>query len=211
MQSYYNSKIYLKFVATVPFFSYAMQHFNSQLRLSKDLTDEELIAACVKRDQAAQCVIYKRYYGTMLALCIRYVGSRETAKDIVQDGFIVLFDKINTYANLGSFEGWAKKIFINLSLSYLRKSDALRYTEQADTTNVPQLISGNILENMSAQDLLKCIASMPEGFRTVFNLHALEGFQHNEIAKMLHIREGTSRSQYTRARVWLQNKLKSQQ
>lgn len=188
-----------------------MQHFGSKSRLVNDLTEEELIAACVKKDQTAQCVIYKRYYGIMLTLCVRYVGNREIAKDIVQDGFITLFDKIHTYARLGSFEGWAKRIFINTALSYLRKNDALRYSEQADTIALSATASDNILENMSAEDLLRCIASMPEGFRTIFNLYAIEGYQHREIARMLHINESTSRSQYTRAKLWLQNKIKSLQ
>ncbi len=147
----------------------------------------------------------------MLAICQRYTGNRETAKDITQDGFVVLFDKIGTYAGIGSFEGWARKIFVNLSLSYLRKKDTLRYSEPIENTTGKALTSGFILEKISAKDIMNCIEQMPPGFRTVFNMYAIEGYSHNEIAKILNISEGTSRSQYSRARGWLQQKLKDLQ
>lgn len=184
-----------------------MQHSTTKNRLYEDFTESDLIAACVKKDPRAQRVVYERFYAKMLAVCTRYVGCRETAKDIVQDGFVVLFDKIGTFAGTGSFEGWVRKIMVNTSLSYLRKNDALRYSEQIETTIGKSTTTGNILENISAQDILHCIDQMPQGFRTIFNLYAIEGYPHQDIAQMLQINESTSRSQYSRARIWLQNRL----
>lgn len=187
-----------------------MQHSGSKFHLTKDIPESTLIAACVKKNPAAQCALYERLYAKMLAVCTRYVGSRETARDLVQDGFVVLFDKIGMYAGTGSFEGWARKIFVNISLSYLRKNDVLRYSEQVDVSAGKTTISGNIIENISARDIMDCIEEMPTGFRTIFNMYAVEGYAHHEIAEMLNISESTSRSQYSRARNWLQNKLDKQ-
>ncbi|HHV03993.1 MAG: sigma-70 family RNA polymerase sigma factor [Bacteroidales bacterium] len=171
------------------------------------MPERDLIVACRKKEPAAQRVIYERLYSKMLAVCQRYTGNRETAKDIVQDGFVVLFEKIGTYAGTGSFEGWARKIFVNISLSYLRKNDALRYSEQIENSAGKSVTTGLILEKISASDILRCIEQMPSGFRTVFNMYAIEGYSHNEIAEILNISESTSRSQYSRARSWLQHKL----
>lgn len=185
-----------------------MQHSGPKFHLNKDTPESDLIAACKKKDATAQKVIYERFYSRMFAVCLRYTGNRETARDIVQDGFVVLFDKVGTYAGLGSFEGWARKIFVNLSLSYLRKKDTLRYSEPIENTTGKAVTSGLILENISAGDIMRCIEQMPHGFRTIFNMYAIEGYSHNEIAEILNISEGTSRSQYSRARSWLQQKLK---
>lgn len=186
-----------------------MQHSGQNFHLNKDTPESDLIAACKKKEAEAQKIMYERLYPKMLAVCQRYTGDRDTAKDITQDGFVVLFDKIGTYAGLGSFEGWARKIFVNLSLSYLRKKDALRFTQPIETSIGKAVTSGLILENISAADIMRCIEQMPAGFRTIFNMYAIEGYTHNEIAEILNINEGTSRSQYSRARVWLQQKLKS--
>ena len=184
-----------------------MQHSGRDFHLNKDIPESDLIAACKKNDATAQRVIYERLYSRMLAVCQRYTGNRETARDVVQDGFVVLFDKIGTYAGTGSFEGWARKIFVNMSLSHLRKNDALKYTEPIENTAAKTVTTGLILENISAGDILHCMEQMPYGFRTIFNMYAIEGYSHNEIAKLLDISESTSRSQYSRARSWLQNKL----
>ena len=184
-----------------------MQHSGRNFHLNKDIPESDLIAACKKNEAAAQRIIYERLYSRMLAVCQRYTGSRETARDIVQDGFVVLFEKIGTYAGTGSFEGWARKIFVNMSLSYLRRNDVLRYSEPIENTTGRSVTTGLILENISANDILRCLEQMPYGFRTIFNMYAIEGYSHNEIAKLLDISESTSRSQYSRARSWLQNKL----
>lgn len=184
-----------------------MQRFSLENHLTKDFTESELIAACVKHDAQAQRVVYERFYAKMLGVCTRYVGNRETAKDVVQDGFVVVFEKIGTFAGTGSFEGWVRKIFVNVALTYLRKNDALRFSEPIDTSLGKSPVESSVLEGIAAKELLQSITEMPAGFRSIFNLYAVEGYSHQEIAQMLHINESTSRSQYSRARNWLQNKL----
>ena len=141
---------------------------------------------------------------------MRYVNDKETAKDLLQDGFIKIYTKIDTYSAIGSFSGWIRKIFVTTALEYLRKSDTLRGTFDIDDyDHVVENIDASVLEELSAEELLSCIAELPNGYRTVFNLFAIEGYSHAEIAKMLNIKESTSRSQFIRARKVLQNSVKS--
>jgi len=168
---------------------------------------EVLVQRALKKDAQAQRQLYDYLSGKMLALCCRYIGSREAAKDVMHDAFIILFEKLGNYSRTGSFEGWARRIFVNTALSHLRKSDILRFSEPVEHLKA-QPLSSTELDRISAEHLLQCVASMPSGFRTVFNLFAIEGYPHNEIAEMLHISESTSRSQYLRARAWLQQRIK---
>ncbi len=144
----------------------------------------------------------------MYSLCMRYVGNRETAKDILHDGFVVLFSKLETYKGEGSFEGWARRIFINTALMHLRKSDLLKYSEEIGEAAADITVSPSVIEKMEAERLMKLVCRMPVGFRTIFNMYAIEGYTHSEIAKELNITEGGSRSQLSRARIWLQERLR---
>ncbi|MBQ3175675.1 MAG: sigma-70 family RNA polymerase sigma factor [Bacteroidales bacterium] len=143
----------------------------------------------------------------MYSLCMRYVGNRETAKDILHDGFVVLFSKLETYKGEGSFEGWARRIFINTALMHLRKSDVLKYSEEIGEAAADITVSPSVIEKMEAERLMKLVCRMPVGFRTIFNMYAIEGYTHSEIAKELNITEGGSRSQLSRGRIWLQERL----
>jgi len=169
---------------------------------------EELAQKSLQNDQISQRLLYESLSGKMLAVCNRYIGDRETARDVMHDGFIRLFEKLGSYSGTGSFEGWARKIFVNLALTHLRKSNLLRFSEPIDDLTFSSSLPFSELDAFSNEDLLTCIASMPPGFRTVFNLFAIEGYTHDEIAKKLRINENTSRSQYVRARKWLQKRLK---
>ena len=144
----------------------------------------------------------------MFPLCIRYIGDREMAEDILQDGFITLFTRLRDYKGEGSFEGWARKIFVNTALMSLRKKDALKMSEELESVRgmKDELPSQN--QNIGYKELMKLVTSLPPGFRTVFNMYSIEGYSHKEIAEMLGISETTSRTQYSRARVWLQKKIK---
>ena len=144
----------------------------------------------------------------MYSVCLRYVGDREVAQDLLQDGFVTLFTKLDSYKGDGSFEGWVRRIFINTSLMYLRKKDALRMTEDLD--NVRNLSSDipTQIENIGYGELMKLIAPLPPGFRTVFNMYVVEGYSHKDIAEELGITETTSRTQLSRARNWLQARIK---
>ncbi len=141
---------------------------------------------------------------------MRYVGSRETAKDILHDGFIVLFSKLETFKGDGSFEGWARRIFINTALMYMRKADVLKFSEAIESSAVvgEMIIAPRVMDKMDADKLMSLVAAMPAGFRTVFNMYVIEGYTHQEIANELNITDGGSRSQLSRARLWLQEKIK---
>jgi len=183
-----------------------MQLFGSKVHLNTDLAS--LIEACKKGDRRAQKAVYDSLAGKMYTVCLRYMGDREAAEDILQDGFVTLFTKIDSYSGEGSFEGWARKIFANTALMSLRKKDVLKQTEDVsaawDITND----SPSAIENIGYKDLLKMISELPPGFRTVFNMYVMEGYSHKEIAKELGVSEATSRSQLQRARAMLQNKIK---
>ena len=144
----------------------------------------------------------------MLAVCLRYVNDMETARDLLQDGFVRVFTNIHSYTGSGSFEGWLRKIFVNGALEYLRKSDVLR--ESTDLENSADLVQpdSSAIENLPAAELMKVIQELPAGFRTVFNMFAIEGYSHKEISEILGITESTSRSQFTRARQLLQKRIK---
>ncbi len=172
------------------------------------LSEKELLRACLKQDQRAQRVLYELYSPKMLSLCMRYVGNRERAKDILHDGFITVFEKIGSYNGTGSLEGWMRRVFVNTALMYLRKGDVLKYSQELSDIEREVSVDSEVLGSISSGELLRLIASMPAGFRTVFNLFAIEGYNHQEIAQELRISEGSSRSQLSRARVWLQERLK---
>ncbi|MGM9735394.1 MAG: RNA polymerase sigma factor [Candidatus Cryptobacteroides sp.] len=162
----------------------------------------------MKGDRASQKVLYDRLAPRMFPLCIRYVGDRTLAEDILQDGFITLFTRLDSYKGDGSFEGWARRIFVTTALMNLRKKDALKVSDELETARGMKAETVSQMQNLGYKELMKLVMSLPTGFRTVFNMHAIEGFSHKEIAQMLGITETTSRTQFSRARAWLQDKIK---
>lgn len=173
-------------------------------------TQQEIIEGCIKREPTAQRKLYEIYAPRMLTLATRYSGDRERAKDVLHDGFITLFNKIESYGGFGSFEGWMRRIFVNTALMSLRKADLLRNSEQIDYASGEMSDAPDAVESISSKELMELIASMPDGFRLVFNMYAIEGYSHQEIAKELNISEGSSRSQLSRARAWLQERIRRQ-
>ena len=186
-----------------------MQHFEVELHLNSRKKDDYslLIEKCLKGDGRAQKALYDRLAPKMFPVCIRYMGDRERAEDILQDGFVTLFSKLDSYSSQGAFEGWARKIFVNTALMSLRKSDVLKESEDVDAAR--DITSGQTtaLEDIGYKDLMRMIGELPPGFRTVFNMYVVEGYSHKEIAEELGISENTSRSQLQRARVLLQKKI----
>jgi RNA polymerase sigma-70 factor (ECF subfamily) len=173
------------------------------------ITDEQqLIAECIKGKSWAQKAIYDRYAATMMSVCVRYVTDRETARDLLQDGFIKLFAKIESYSGTGAFGGWVRRIFVTTALEHLRRNDALRQSANIDDVGFSiQNDDISVLDKISADDIMNCISTLSTGYRTVFNLYAIEGYSHAEIGEMLKISEATSRSQFMRARKVLQNNI----
>jgi RNA polymerase sigma-70 factor (ECF subfamily) len=171
------------------------------------MNEQQLIEGCRKGNRLAQKELYETYSRKMMGVCLRYTNDRETARDLLQDGFVKVFTSINSYTGVGSFEGWMRKIFVNCALEHLRKSDVLREAIDLDNTTELADSDSSVVSNMSANELLTLIGELPTGFRTVFNLFAIEGFSHKEIGELLNITESTSRSQYTRAKQLLQRKI----
>ena len=166
----------------------------------------ELIEGCRRKDRTAQRALYDRFEPKMLAVCCRYVRDRMEAEDVLVTTFMKVFDRLDQFKGDGSFEGWIRKIAVNESLTYLRKykymyleTDLEAAHEEADLPSF-----GGDLE---AEDLLKLIAGLPTGYRIVFNLYAIDGYSHKEIAEQIGITESTSKSQLSRARSHLQEKL----
>ena len=197
-----------------------MQRFGKKLHLTNrekgngasPYVDEKfgkVLEGCRKGRQSSQRELYEMLAPKMYAVCLRYMGSRDDAEDILQDGFVTLFSKLDSYSGEGSFEGWARKIFVNTALMSLRKKDALKGSEDVDAAYDITTDDPSALERIGYKDLLKMIAELPPGFRTVFNMYVIEGYSHKEIGEELGISETTSRSQLQRARVLLQSKIKN--
>ena len=172
------------------------------------LNVQELIARSKENDRKAQQGLFDFLAPKMFAVCLRYVGDRDTAQDILQDGFITLFAKLESFSGEGSFEGWARKIFVNTALMYLRKTDALKLSTDIEEARSLSSEDPSALQKIGYQELLRLIAELPPGFRTVFNMYVVEGYSHKEIGEALGISEVTSRSQLQRARKMLQDKIK---
>ncbi len=169
-------------------------------------TEEGLVQGCVAQDRRAQRALYEKFSSRMFSLCLRYAKDRDEAQDLLQEGFIRVFSKIGTYNAAGSLEGWMRRIFVNTALMRLRKGDVLRGAAEVEQArNVSDGI--DLLSGIGGKDIVRMIGRMPDGFRTVFNMSVIEGYTHQEIAKELGISEGTSRSQLSRARTWLQERL----
>lgn len=144
----------------------------------------------------------------MYPICIRYIGDRTAAEDVLQDGFITLFEKLESYKGEGAFEGWARRIFVTTALMALRKKDALKMSDELDIARGMKAETVSQVQNIGYKELMTLIMTLPPGFRTVFNLYSIEGYSHKEIGEMLGISETTSRTQLSRARIWLQKKIK---
>ena len=167
-----------------------------------------MLEACKKGNPAAQKALYDSLAPKMFPVCIRYMGDRTAAEDVLQDGFVTLFSKLDSYSGEGSFEGWARRIFVNTALMSLRKSDVLKESEDIDTAFSVRSESTSALDDISYRELLDMIGELSPGFRTVFNMYVIEGYSHKEIAEELGISENTSRSQLQRARMILQDKIR---
>lgn len=167
--------------------------------------EQRLIAGCKRGETWARKEVYERYSSAMLSLCVRYVADYELAKDVVQDGFIKLFTKIQQFEGRGSFGGWIRQIFVNTALEQISRNDLFdsnvsmeRFPENPDEFDL------HLMEHVSADDLLECIKELPGRSRIIFNMYAIEGYSHAEIAEKLGIQENSSRAQFSRARKFLQ-------
>lgn len=163
---------------------------------------------CRSGDPQAQAELYHLFAPKMYTLCLRYASDGEEANDMLQNGFIRVFTKSDRFSGRGSLEGWIRRIMVNTAIESLRRNKReLISTDELNGSEMAQLVSsdGDLTEY---NDLMLLIKSLPIGYRTVFNLYAIEGYNHQEIADMLNISEGNSKSQLSRARSWLRERLK---
>jgi RNA polymerase sigma-70 factor (ECF subfamily) len=168
------------------------------------MTDEQIVKGCIEKNAIAQKYLYDKFARKMMGVCLRYCDSQEEGEDILQMGFITVFEHLNSFKGTGSFEGWIRKIMVNTALTNIRKNKKFKQNVAMDSVEFMLPSTNHIAENFAANDLLKIIQTLPTGFRTVFNLYAIEGYSHKEIGDLLNISEGTSKSQYSRAKAHLQ-------
>ena len=169
--------------------------------------DKVLIEACKSGKREAQQQIYQLCSPRLYAVCLRYSGNDHDASDILHDAFIMIFTKIHQYNETGDLMGWMFRITVNTALQWLRKKKKLLFSDDLKGNESP----AEFYELSGEKDILKCVQRLPQGYRIVFNMYAVEGYSHAEIAAYLGINESTSRSQYTRARSLLQKALKNNQ
>lgn len=170
-----------------------------------ELDERKLINLCLAGNSIAQKTLYDRFSKKLYGICLRYASDEEEAQDILQDGFVKIFTKLNTFKFEGSFEGWLKRIIVHTAIEAYRKKSE---TTQIQDFEYESLLSSPDEKNLEVEELLKLIQELPKGYRIVFNMYAIEGYSHAEIAKKLAISEGTSKSQLSRARAFLQLKIK---
>lgn len=171
--------------------------------------DHDLIRGCVNWDKKAQNALYNRYAATMFAVCFRYSRTREDAEDTFSEGFMKVFDNIQKYKFTGSLEGWIRRIMVNCAIDKFRKNSIIM-DDYAIVENQPEVKNAyydSIHNQYNAEELIQLVQKLPPAYKMVFNLYAIEGYKHKEIADLLGISEGTSKSNLSDARAFLQKAL----
>ena len=174
------------------------------------IDDNYLIKRCIQKDRKCQRILYEKYASLMLGVCMRYTGNREEAEDILQEGFLKAFINIGQYSGKGKFSGWLKSIMVNTAITHFHQGKKHQGHSAIDEVYDSSLTDfGNVsgLERLEEEDLMRVISELPPGFRMIFNLYAIEGYKHHEIAEMLCIDTGTSKSQYSRAKKYIRSRL----
>ncbi len=168
------------------------------------MTEEyDLIHGCIRQDARCQRMLFDRYAGKMMSVCLRYANDNMEAEDMIQDAFIKVFQYIGQFKFEGAFEGWIRRIVVNTAIRHLEKKK-LHFKDIDDNSQNAPSIDAQAYSHLGEDDLMKLINQLPDGYRLVFNLNAIEGYSHEEIAVMLNIQPGTSRSQLVKARKMLQ-------
>jgi RNA polymerase sigma factor (sigma-70 family) len=167
------------------------------------LTDAELIQGCIDKRESCQKLLFDRYSGKMMSVCTRYANDRHQAQDFLQEGFIKVFKYIAQYRFEGSFEGWLRRIFVSVATRELSRQKII-FSDIETGNTVEQHVDPTVVSKMSENEIHSLIRTMPEGYRTVFNLSVIEGYSHEEIATLLGIQASTSRVQLMKAKKYLQ-------
>jgi RNA polymerase sigma-70 factor (ECF subfamily) len=173
----------------------------------------QIIDLCKQQVPSAQEVVFNKYSRVLLGVCCRYIKDRDDAEDVLQDSFMKIFSNIQQLKSEDSFEGWMKRITVNTALRFIKEKQKVRF-ENVDNMRISDESTEEedlLEEDIKAERILECIKELPDGYRTIFNMYTVDGFSHKEIADKLNIKEGTSRSQYLKARRFLMELLKKKQ
>jgi RNA polymerase sigma factor (sigma-70 family) len=175
------------------------------------MTDSELIGGCLDGSRRHQKALYDRYAPYMMGVCMRYASSQSEAEDLLQEGFVTVFRKLDSFQGRGELGAWMRRIFLNTALMNFRKTKHFQHQMELDAVRQTADTGEDPFSAVSAGELMRMMQSLPAGARMVFNLYAVEGFEHHEIAEQLGISVGTSKSQYSRARALLKEKLEKEE
>lgn len=170
---------------------------------------EKVIEGCKKEKRKAQIELYQNYAPLLLSVCMRYVADKSEAEDILQESFLKILKNISEYTGKGHFENWMKKIVVNTAITHFHKEKKHYYHDEIEDVSDAELqYSLTPDKEFDAKELQELISRMPEGYRIIFSLYAIEGFKHREIAEKLNIEESTSKTQYLRAKNWIIREMK---
>jgi RNA polymerase sigma factor (sigma-70 family) len=172
------------------------------------MSDQQIIEGCAKHDRKAQRVLYDKYSRLLLGVCLRYATDKSEAEDILQDSFLKIFFNIKEYSGTGSFIGWLRKVTVNTAITHYHKNLKFRYhVEIEEYVSAETGVTSFEEDFYTSGELFSVLNELPAGYRMVFNLYAIEGYKHKEIAEILGIDTNTSKSQYSRAKAVLREKL----
>jgi RNA polymerase sigma-70 factor (ECF subfamily) len=172
------------------------------------MSDQQIIDGCARHDRKAQQALYDRYSRFLLGICMRYASDKAEAEDILQESFLKIFFNIKDYSGTGSFIGWLRKVAVNTAITHYHKNLKFRYhVEIEEYVSVETGVMGFEEDFFTSDELFKVLNDLPAGYRMVFNLYAVEGYKHKEIAEMLKIDTNTSKSQYSRAKAAIRERL----
>jgi RNA polymerase sigma-70 factor (ECF subfamily) len=173
---------------------------------NQNISDTDLIKGSIAGDPRMQEALYNRYAPRMYAVCLRYAGNNDDAQDLLQEGFIKVFRNLERFRHEGSFEGWLRRVFVNTSIEHYRRKVHLNSISDQEEKGIEDA-SVSVLDQLAERDIVQLVQELSPGYRAVFNLYVIEGYSHREIAEMLQISEGTSKSQLARAKSILQKKV----
>lgn len=176
------------------------------LIVRKSTNEDSLIAGCRKGKSSSQKLLFEKYSPKMLGVIMRYVKDKMEAEEIMIAGFMKIYNKIDQFRGDGNFEGWIRRIMVNEALLYLRKYKNMSIEVDLDYAN-SKTEHDIASDHLQVEDLMRLIQELPVGYRTVFNMYAIEGYSHKEIGELLQINENTSKSQLSRARKFLQSRI----
>ncbi len=170
--------------------------------------EQQLVEACQRGERKAQKQLYETYARSMMPICIRYTNDYESAKDLLHDGFVKVFSHLSDYKGEGSFDGWMRRIFVNTALEQLRK--LTERPNMVDVDDAKSLTDTNVsvVDSLTEEEIMQCISRLPDIYRVTFNMYAIDGYSHREIAEKLNVTESSSRVYLLRARLLLQEMLK---